>query len=69
MADEDGGLRLDAREERYISEAAALTFEQLRAAKALMEKAMPGDIRLVDGGLLGSVVQSLAINYQSVRRK
>lgn len=69
MTEAAAGPKLDAREERNIAEAAALTLQQLHAAKAMIETTMPSDGRPPDGALLGSVVQAIAINYQTVRRK
>ena len=53
-------------EETVWRAAVELTSSQISEAVRILESQMPNDIRTQEGALIGSVVQALAVNFQSL---
>ena len=53
-------------EETVWRAAVELTASQISEAVRILESQMPNDIRTQEGALIGSVVQALAVNFQSL---
>jgi hypothetical protein len=59
----------EQQEREWLASAARLTEKQLRTAVELCTRVMGEDARVPEGALVSGVVQALAINLSTVRRK
>ena len=59
----------EQQEREWLEAAARLTEKQLRTAVDVCTRVMGDDARPSDGALVSGVVQALAINLATVRRK
>jgi hypothetical protein len=59
----------EQQEREWLASAARLTEKQLRTAIELITRVMGHDARVSEGALVSGVVQALAINLSTVRRK
>jgi hypothetical protein len=60
----------DEQQEREWHEAAArITEKQLRSAVEITARVLDGDSRRTDGAALSGLVQAMAINLATIRRK
>jgi hypothetical protein len=59
----------EQQEREWLEAAARLTEKQLRTAVEVCTRVMGEDARLSDAALLSGVVQAMAINLSTVRRK
>jgi len=59
----------EQQEREWLEAAARITEKQLRTAVEVCAKVMGHDARLSEGALVSGVVQALAINLSTVRRK
>jgi hypothetical protein len=59
----------EQQEREWLEAAARLTEKQLRTAVDVCTRVMGEDARLSDAALLSGVVQAMAINLSTVRRK
>jgi len=59
----------EQQEREWLSAASRLTEKQLRTAIELITRVMGHDARVSEGALVSGVVQALAINLSTVRRK
>jgi hypothetical protein len=59
----------EQQEREWLASAARLTEKQLRTAIELITRVMGHDARVSEGALVSGVVQALAINLSTIRRK
>ena len=59
----------EQQEREWLETAARLTEKQLRTAVEVCTRVMGEDARLSDAALVSGVVQAMAINLSTVRRK
>jgi len=59
----------EQQEREWLASAARLTEKQLRTAIELITRVMGHDARVSEGALVSGVVQAMAINLSTVRRK
>jgi len=59
----------EQQEREWLAAAARLTEKQLRTAVELCTRVMGHDARVSEGALVSGVVQAMAINLSTVRRK
>src|SRR5882672_12442635 len=59
----------EQQEREWLAAAARLTEKQLREALEMATRVMGHDARLSEGALLSGMVQAMAINLSTVRRK
>jgi hypothetical protein len=59
----------EQQEREWLEAAARLTEKQLRTAVEVCARVMSDDARLSDASVVSGVVQALAINLSTVRRK
>jgi hypothetical protein len=59
----------EQQEREWLASAARLTEKQLRTAVELITRVMGHDARVSEGALVSGVVQALAINLSTIRRK
>jgi hypothetical protein len=59
----------EQQEREWLASAARLTEKQLRTAVELCTRVMGHDARVSEGALVSGVVQALAINLSTIRRK
>jgi len=59
----------EQQEREWLEAAARLTDKQLREALEMATRVMGHDARISEGALLSGMVQAMAINLSTVRRK
>jgi hypothetical protein len=59
----------EQQEREWLASAARITEKQLRTAVELCTRVMGHDARVSEGALVSGVVQALAINLSTIRRK